>query len=119
MNQEDSVLPSDSEDDTQIADNVQINEIIPESDDDSAQDDDNDGTRNDRNEQSDEVEMNAEVNFNWKRVINHCTRPIQPWKGHLPPAPVEYFRQLLDDTILDNAAYQTNLYSIQRTLPGQ
>lgn len=84
---EDSVLVSDSEDDTQIADSVQINEIIPESDDGSVEDGDNDGTKNDRNEQSDdegsndEVEMNAEVNFNWKRVTNCCTHPIQLWKG--------------------------------------
>jgi hypothetical protein len=64
--------------------------------------------------------MNTEVNFNWKRLTNRCTHPIQPWKGNLPPAPevphapVEYFRQLLDDTILDNAVYQTNFYSIQK-----
>jgi hypothetical protein len=115
-----SVFASDTEDDTQIADNVQIKEMIPESDDDSAEDGDNDHTRNDRNEQSDdegtsdEAEINTEVIFNWKRVTNRCTNPIQPCRGNLPPAskvphaPVEYFTQLLDNTILDNATYPSN-----------
>ncbi|XP_049772360.1 piggyBac transposable element-derived protein 3-like [Schistocerca cancellata] len=118
---EDSVLNSDNEDDIEIVEKCQGDIIIGESDNDSAEDGDNVVRVNnisDNENASDEFQ----VNYDWRRSSNRIIRPVQPWKCCLPCAPEEphlpitYFRQLLDDKIVENAVDQTNLYAIQKDI---
>ncbi|XP_049946503.1 piggyBac transposable element-derived protein 3-like [Schistocerca serialis cubense] len=118
---EDSVLDSDSVDDIEIVEKRQGDIIIGESDNDSEEDGDNSvlvTNESDKENVSDEFQ----VNYEWRRSSNRIIRPVQPWKCCFPCAPEEprlpmtYFRQLLDDKILENAVDQTNLYAIPKDI---
>ncbi|XP_047116201.1 piggyBac transposable element-derived protein 3-like [Schistocerca piceifrons] len=118
---EDSVLDSDSEDDIEIVEKRQGDIITGESDNDSAEDGDNAVLVNNESD-NENVSDEFQVNYDWRRSSNRIIRPAQPWKCCLPCAPEEphlpmtYFRQLLDDKIVENAVDQTNLYAIQKDI---
>ena len=132
---EDSVLASDSDDEFQTLVNRPNHEkiILPESDescdgeshsdggDGAGDNDDGGGGDDDDNNDFNNVDIDCDTEANvWRRVHTRVACPIQSWKGTLPPAPeipftpINYFKQLLNNDILDNAVFQTNLYSVQR-----
>ncbi|XP_049958238.1 piggyBac transposable element-derived protein 2-like [Schistocerca serialis cubense] len=118
---EDSVLDSDCEGDIDIVEKRQGDIIIGESDNDSAEDGDNALLVNNESD-NENVSDEFQVNYDWRHSSNRIIRPVQPWKCCLPCAleephlPMTYFRQLLDDKIVENAVDQTNLYAIQKDI---
>jgi hypothetical protein len=56
----------------------------------------------------------------WNNVPALTTRPILPWKGdsaenlHFADRAISYFKRMVDNSMISNIAYQTNLYSVQK-----